>query len=106
TDGSIAVNKVNSAIRVGYRDPDGQQVPKSGQAGDSRFQVSGEGSQVEVLRIRNPKPGRWHVLLTAPPDLAEQTVNAIVIWQGAVRSTVTLNPPSPRPGEVAGVELT
>lgn len=106
TDGSIAVSKVFPGSKVSYEAPDGETVPKSGRHGAEEFEVSGEGSQVEVLRVRNPQAGTWVITVTAPPTAGNGIVNAIAIWQGAVRSTVALNPPSPRPGEKATVELT
>ena len=106
TDGAIAVLKRDPRVSITYLDPADQVVPKSGSLGDARFQVSGEGSPVEVLRIVNPPPGTWTVRLTSPPDLPEQTVAAQVLWQGAVRSSITLDPPTPRPGAVATVRIT
>lgn len=107
TDGSIAVVKRDPRIKVEYHDPNGRVVPKSGTDSDgvSTFQISGEGGAIEVLRITDPLPGRWQVRLVSSPEVSRQNVAATVIWQGAVRSTVTLNPPSPRPGETAVAQV-
>lgn len=106
TDGSIAVIKRDPRIRVEYYDPRGRLMPKSGQDGVSTFQVSGEGTGVEVLRIADPLPGRWEVRLFSGPGIAQQDVMASVLWQGAVRATATLNPPGPRAGEKVVAEIT
>ena len=106
TDGSIAVYKGNPAVKVSYQDPAGDTVPKAGSLGDSQFQVSGESSPVEVLRIRSPQPGPWKVMLTAPAGVAEEVVSATVIWQGVVRSSLVLDPPQPRAGEVTTIDVT
>ena len=106
TDGSIAVHKRDPRVAISYLDPDGVQVPKTGPLGDSSFQVSGENSAVEVLRVVNPKPGRWRVRLTSGPEVPTQQVTAWIIWQGAIRSTVSIDPPAPEPGRVAVVQVT
>src|SRR5262249_27754296 len=67
--------------------------------------VSGEGSPVEVLRIRNPEPGRWRVRLRSEAD-TPQNVSAVVIWKSAVRSSVFVDPPAPAPGQVITVTVT
>src|SRR5262249_37758205 len=105
TDGSIAVIKSDPRVLVAYLDPDGHIVPKTGAQGDSEFEVSGEGSPVEVLRIRNPEPGRWRVRLRSDAD-TPQNVSAVVIWKSAVRSSVFVDPPAPAPGQVVTVTVT
>lgn len=105
TNGAISVIKRDPRIRVEYRDPDGALVPKSGTHGDSTFQISGEGSAIEVLRITEPLPGRWQVRLVSPNGVAQQDVAATVLWQGAVRARVSLLPPSPRAGQVAIAQI-
>jgi hypothetical protein len=106
TDGSIAVYKKDARVTVRYYDPAGTLVPKSGPQGSSTFQVSGEGSAVEVLRVGDPQPGRWKVVLDSAPGVPAQNVSAQVIWQGAVRSSVTLDPPTLHPGDKAVVQVT
>jgi len=106
TDGSLTVYKRDSRVAVQYYDPHSQLVPKSGAQGESTFQVSGEGSAVEVLRVVNPQPGTWTVRLTAGPGVPAQDVRAQVIWQGAIRSSVSLDPPAPSPGQNAVARVT
>ncbi|MGW0203986.1 vWA domain-containing protein, partial [Nonomuraea sp. NPDC003201] len=105
TDGSIVVVKRDRRIRVTYFDPDGNQVPKQGEQNDSTFQVAGEAGPVESLRIRNPLPGKWRVQLTSPPGVSRQDVSATVVWQGALRASISLSNPRPRPGEQVAVRL-
>ncbi|WP_203901830.1 vWA domain-containing protein [Virgisporangium aliadipatigenens] len=107
TDGSIAVLKNDPRISVSYFPPDSDTAaPKSGTRDGATYSVSGENSAVEVLRVRDPKPGRWRVRLTSGPDVPRQQVSAVVIWQANVRSSVTVSPPSPPPGESVTVALT
>lgn len=105
TDGSIVVTKHDSRISVSYVDPNGSTVPKNGTQGESTFQVSGENGSVEALRIVNPLPGKWKVQISSTPDVPEQDVSTVVMYQGAVRSTMIINPPSPRAGQEVSVAL-
>jgi hypothetical protein len=105
TDGSIAVTKRDKRIVVTYLDPDGKVMPKAGQDGDSTFQVSGENSPVEVLRIVDPKPGTWTVRLTSRPEVAAQDVSASVVWQGVVQSIISIDQQRPAPGEQNTVKV-
>ncbi len=105
TNGSIAVNKVDPTLRVTYVDPNGVTAPDSGSADGSDFQLSGQTSPVEVLRIGNPVQGTWTIKVAPPPDGQPHVVSATVLWQGAVQSSVVLDPPAPRPGQAATVEL-
>jgi hypothetical protein len=105
TDGSILVTKHDSRISVSYVDPEGRTVPKSGTQGDSTFQVSGENGAVEGLRIVNPLPGTWTVKITSAPDVPPLDVSTVVMYQGAVRSSMTVNPPAPQPGQEVTVAL-
>ena len=108
TDGSIAVIKNDPRISVSFFEPgnDGKPVPKSGSANGSDFSASGENGAVEVLRIRNPRPGQWRVQLTSGPDVPLQRVGATVIWQGNVQSSITVSPPHPQAGQSVTVQLT
>ncbi|GAB2843307.1 vWA domain-containing protein [Lentzea nigeriaca] len=105
TDGSIIVMKHDSRVAVSYVDPEGKVVPKSGTQGESTFQVSGENATVEALRVVNPLPGTWTVKITSFPDVPRIDVGTAVLYQGAVRSAMILNPPVPRPGQQVVVEL-
>ncbi len=105
TDGSILVAKHDSRVSVSYVDPEGKTVPKSGTQGESTFQVSGENGVVEGLRIVNPLPGKWTVKITSAPGVPALDVSTVVMYQGAVRSSMTVDPPSPRPGQEVAVAL-
>ncbi|WP_052422629.1 vWA domain-containing protein [Nonomuraea candida] len=105
TDGSIVVVKRDRRIRVGYFDPEGRPVPKQGEQHGSTFQGAGESGPVESLRIRNPVPGQWRIRLESPPGVARQDVSATVVWQGALRASISLSNPRPRPGEQVDVRL-
>nr|SBO94021.1 hypothetical protein BN4615_P3537 [Nonomuraea gerenzanensis] len=105
TDGSIVVVKRDKRIQVSYFDPEGTQVPKQGELKESTFQAAGEAGPVESLRIRNPLPGEWIIRLTSPPNVSRQDVSATVVWQGALRASISLSNPRPRPGEQVNVRL-
>ncbi|MEV0614461.1 vWA domain-containing protein [Nonomuraea sp. NPDC050404] len=105
TDGSIVVVKRDRRIQVAYFDPEGRQVPKQGEQNESTFQAAGEAGPVESLRIRNPLPGEWRIQLTSQPGVSRQDVSATVVWQGALRSSISLSNPRPRPGEQVTVRL-
>ncbi|WP_112263168.1 vWA domain-containing protein [Lentzea terrae] len=105
TDGSILVTKHDSRITVSYVDPDGKTVPKSGTQGGSTFQVSGENGTVEGLRIVNPLPGMWTVKITSAPGVPALDVSTVVMYQGAIRSSMTVNPPAPQAGQEVTVAL-
>ncbi|TQM84464.1 von Willebrand factor type A domain-containing protein [Saccharothrix saharensis] len=105
TDGSIVVVKRDPRVAVEFTDPEGRVVPKEGAAFGSTFQGSGANGPVEALRIVNPVPGPWLVRLTSPADLPALDVTAVAIWQGAVRATLTVDPPAPQAGTEAKVLL-
>lgn len=98
TDGSITVVKRDPRFQVSYFDPKGREVPKNGEFDGSTFEVSGEDTGVEGLRIRDPLPGTWRVQVTAPAGAARQEVLAAVLWQGAVHASITLDDPAPLAG--------
>ncbi|MFC3453326.1 vWA domain-containing protein [Amycolatopsis speibonae] len=106
TDGSIVVVKQDARVSVSFLDPHGREVPKSGQLGASSFQDSGANGPVESLRITDPEPGNWTVKLTSLPGLPDIEVSAVVLWQGAVRASLTVDPPAPQRGQRAKVLLT
>ncbi|MGH3921712.1 MAG: choice-of-anchor X domain-containing protein, partial [Pseudonocardiaceae bacterium] len=105
TDGSIIVFKRHPRIGVQYLDPEGTLAPKSGTAKDSTFQVSGENGQVEALRIVNPIPGEWTVRISSPAGVPPLDVGTTVTYQGAVRVSMTTDPPSPQAGQPVAVSL-
>ncbi|MFC7302783.1 VWA domain-containing protein [Streptomyces monticola] len=105
TDGAITVTKHDRKVAVTYYDPRGRKAPTRGSADGSSFELSGQDGPVEALRVKNPLPGRWRVHLEAPEGHRDREVAVRAIWQGRLRSAVTLDPASPRPGERAVVEV-
>ncbi|MFD3511622.1 VWA domain-containing protein [Streptomyces sp. NPDC058657] len=105
TDGSLTVSKHDRKVSVTYFDPNGDKVPTSGSANGSSFEVSGQDGPVEALRVKNPMPGKWRVHVEAPEGHQGQDVVVRAIWQGRLRSAITLDPASPTAGEQAVVEM-
>ncbi|UED85541.1 vWA domain-containing protein [Streptomyces profundus] len=104
TDGSITVAKGAPGVRVTYLDPDGREVPRQGTFEGSTFEISGQNTAVEALRVSDPKPGTWTVHLEPAEDGPAMEAAVSAIWQGRVLSFVTVEPPSPNPGETVLVE--
>ena len=105
TNGSIIVVKHDPRISVEYLDPDGVAVPKQGTSASGSFEVSGESSPVEVLRIVDPKPGGWTVRVSSLPDIPPQKLLTTVTWQGAAQATLLVDPPSPGAGQPVTLTL-
>ncbi|MFJ2171496.1 VWA domain-containing protein [Streptomyces sp. NPDC087851] len=105
TDGSITVSKHDPKVSATYYDPRGRKVVTDGSFDGSTFEITGQSGPVEALRVKNPRPGRWRVHLEAPEGHRERVVAVRAIWQGRLRSSVILDPASPRPGEKTSVEV-
>ncbi|MER7533912.1 VWA domain-containing protein [Streptomyces sp. NPDC097704] len=105
TDGSLTVAKHDPKVRVTYYDPAGRKVPVRGGFDGSTFEVSGQDGPVEALRVKDPLPGRWRVHIEAPEGHRDREVAVRAIWQGRLRSDVTLDPASPRAGEKVTVQV-
>ncbi|MFJ6249838.1 MULTISPECIES: VWA domain-containing protein [unclassified Streptomyces] len=105
TDGSLTVSKHDPKVRVTYYDPAGREVPVRGEFDGSAFEVSGQDGPVEALRVKNPLPGPWRVHIEAPEGHRDREVAVRAIWQGRLRSDVTLDPASPRAGEKVTVQV-
>jgi von Willebrand factor type A domain len=105
SEGAILVFKRDPRVTVGYFDPQGTEVPTDGELGGSRFQVSGQNSGAEALRIVNPTPGQWTVRLSSAPGVPRQDVGALVVFQGAVRAVIAASPPAPSPGSKVEVTM-
>ncbi|MBQ0983595.1 VWA domain-containing protein [Streptomyces sp. F63] len=105
TDGSITVSKHDPKVTATYYDPRGRKVPTRGSFDGSVFEATGQNGPVEALRVKNPRPGTWRVHLEAPEGHRDREVAVRAIWQGKLRSAVTLDPASPRPGEKTVVEV-
>jgi len=96
--GAISVTKGDPRVRVTYVDPDGVVVAEA-------LAVSRQESPVEALRLDNPKPGTWTVILKAPPGTEPALVTARALWQGFVRSAIQLEPQPARPGDRVVVKV-
>ncbi|MFF8379408.1 VWA domain-containing protein [Streptomyces sp. NPDC015661] len=105
TDGSLTVAKHDPKVRVTYYDPAGRKVPVRGEFDGSTFEVSGQDGPVEALRVKDPLPGAWRVHIEAPEGHRDREVAVRAIWQGRLRSDVTLDPASPRAGEKVTVQV-
>ncbi|MEU8346431.1 vWA domain-containing protein [Spirillospora sp. NPDC048832] len=105
TDGNITVAKGDPRVRVDYVQPGGETVVPNGRSGQSEFKRAGENAGVETLHTVNPRNGTWTIRLTAPDKLAKQLVSATAIWQGAVSSSLVVEPPSARTGQPLTVRL-
>jgi len=105
SEGSILVFKRDQRVTVGYFDPKGTPVPANGELGISRFELIGQNSEAESLRIVNPMPGRWTVRLSAPPGVSAQDVGATAVFQGAIRADITVDPVRPAPGSTVDVTM-
>ncbi len=105
TVGSIVVAKGDPQVTATYTDPNGHQVPGNGSFDGSRFELAGTGQPVEALRITDPLPGVWKVHLEAPQGHRDQLASVSVLWHGELRSSITLDPPSPHAGDKAVVTL-
>ncbi|GAB3713864.1 vWA domain-containing protein [Nocardiopsis nanhaiensis] len=90
TEGAILVAKNNPDIAVEYEDPQGEVVPLEGDRDGSEFSHSGTNATVEVLRIGNPRAGDWTVRLTAPEGAEDELVAISTLWQGSIRSHLTV----------------
>ncbi|MGW7213602.1 CHAT domain-containing protein [Streptomyces collinus] len=105
TAGSIVVDKGDPEVKITYIDPSGNEVPSSGMYKGSSFDLAGSAGTVEALRIVDPVPGTWTVKAEAPEGHRSLPVTASVLWRGQLRSAITMDPPSPRPGEKATATL-
>ena len=99
TVGSIIVAKGDPAVTVTYFDPQHHQVPSDGSYEGSTFELAGAGQTVEALRITDPLPGNWTVHLAAPPGHRGTLASVNVLWRGELSGSVTMDPPSPTPGQ-------
>jgi hypothetical protein len=102
---TIVVSKGDAAVTADFYDPRGTKVRGSGKTDSSQLQLSGAEQEVESLRITDPRPGRWRVHLDAPADHRSKLATVGVQWRGALRSSITLTPAAPRPGQQATVQL-
>jgi von Willebrand factor type A domain len=100
---AISVDRVNPAISVTFKMPDGSTWTDA-----SAISGADANSPVEVLHlssISQADVGKWQIDLTAPQNLAHQLYSVTVFWQGAVRAIITATP-SVKPGQPIAVKLT
>lgn len=105
TVGSIVVDKGDPQVEITYYDPSGNEVPTHGTYRKSHFELAGGNGPVEALRIVDPLPGTWKVKAEAPKGHRSLPVSVSVLWQGELRSALTMNPPSPQAGEKVTVTM-
>ncbi|WP_158575873.1 VWA domain-containing protein [Streptomyces corynorhini] len=105
TVGSIVVDKGDPKVTISYIDPLGHRVPSSGTYEKSRFELAGAGDNVEALKIVDPVPGVWKVKAEAPDGHRSLPVGVSVLWQGELRGSITMDPPSPEPGRRTTVTM-
>ncbi|MDX2935568.1 vWA domain-containing protein [Streptomyces ipomoeae] len=96
---SLILAKQDPRVTATYFDPAGHHVPTTGDFGGSGFEASGGNGPVESLRISNPLPGVWTVLLTAPEGLSLEETDLRAVWRPELRPSLSISPASPRPGE-------
>lgn len=105
TVGSIVVDKGDPEVKITYIDPAGHKVPTSGTYQKSKFELAGGAGTVEALKIVDPLPGTWTVKAEAPEGHRSLPVAVSVLWQGELRGAITMDPPSPPPGEKVTVTM-
>ncbi|MDT3443542.1 MULTISPECIES: vWA domain-containing protein [unclassified Pseudofrankia] len=106
TDGAFVVLKGDPTVQVSYLDPLGREVGDQASFDGSTFTRGPQGDGVDSLRVANPRPGRWTIRLTAGPGTTKDTeVVAAAIWQGVVRASLVVDPPSPRAGERVAIHI-
>ncbi|KUM95824.1 hypothetical protein AQI88_14445 [Streptomyces cellostaticus] len=105
TVGSIVVDKGDPEVKVTYYDPSGAKVPTHGTYKKSQFELAGGNGPVEALKIVDPLPGTWKVKAEAPEGHRSLPVSVSVLWQGELRGAITMDPPSPQPGDKVTVTM-
>jgi hypothetical protein len=102
SEASILVYKRDRRVQVEYVAPDADKPAP--EEGGSRFEFAGQSTDVETVKISDPAPGRWTIRLSSA-DVAAEDVTATVVYQAAVRTYLTVNPPQPAPGQDVTVEM-
>jgi hypothetical protein len=106
TDGSITVIKVDPLFGVSFIDPAGVTVPVTGVKADGQvFSLAGQQQRIEALRIQDPLPGLWKIVVSDPIGHPAQTVSATVIWQGALAGAISATPVQPQPGSSWDIQI-
>lgn len=102
SDASILVYKRDARVQVEYRAPGAAQPAP--QAGGSAFELAGQNTSTESLKITDPVPGRWTIRLSSA-DAAAPDVAANVVYQAAVKAAITVSPPTPTAGQRVEVDM-
>ena len=106
TDGSFVVLKGDPSVQVTYIDPLGRSVGDQTTVDGSTFTRGPQGGTTDSLRVANPRAGTWTIRLTPGAETTKPTrVVAAAVWQGVVRSSIVVDPPSPRPGQKVNVSV-
>ena len=102
SEASILVYKRDKRVQVEYLAP-GASRPAPAEGG-SKFEFAGQSTDLETIKISDPRPGRWTIRLSAA-DVAAKDVTATVVYQAAVRAYLTVDPPQPVPGQNVDVQM-
>jgi hypothetical protein len=102
SDASILVYKRDPRVQVEYTAPGASQPAP--QAGGTHFELAGQNTSTESLKITDPVPGRWTIHLSSAGAAADD-VAANVVYQAAVKAAVTVNPPQPTAGQTVEVDM-
>jgi len=96
---SLILAKQDRRVTAAFFDPAGHRVPTTGTFAGSSFEAGGRNGPVESMRISDPLPGVWTVLLTAPDGLRLEETALYALWRPELRPSLSISPASPRPGE-------
>lgn len=106
TAGAITVVKDDPTFKVDFFTPSGDAASAKGTTGGQRFERSARGGRTEALRIANPVPGRWKVVVSDPRGRASDSpVSAFAVWEGALQASIFVSPVAPVPGQRLAVEV-
>jgi hypothetical protein len=102
SDASILVYKHDPRVQVEYTAPGASQPAP--QAGGSHFELAGQSTSTESLKITDPVPGEWTIHLSSA-GASSADVAANVVYQAAVKAAITVNPPQPTAGQTVEVDM-
>ncbi|TDD93933.1 VWA domain-containing protein [Actinomadura rubrisoli] len=105
SEATLTVAKGDPRVWVEFIDPNGRTAPSNGSQGRSAFTRSGAGGTIETLRVVAPLNGTWRIRLTAPGGVARQSVGAVAMYQGVIRSALVVERPQIRTGEQVTARL-
>lgn len=103
SDASIVVYKRHKAVRVEYRAPGASKAAPD--QGGGKFEFAGQSTETESVRITDPEPGTWTIRLSSS-DIPAQEVAATVVYQAAVKATLTVSPPQMTAGQQVRADMT